>query len=281
VQLYSLQRDGYHTALTAAQVAELFHAGRLVRDDPCKATGNKKWRTIDELFPLLKYELPAGPRHQIDNSRRSRSIIVAASIVAVLVVSSAVWLTLHGFRLVANPVATSQRGLIADAGASSNNTASVQQSPSSVSHVRSTYQSNVQTDFNSVGANTRLEQERVRREQLQRERADLADRLRRENQRQQAEASRAAGRNILLPLDETKAVQVDGSSVNVKVHDNDVVSFDVWINGAWRRNMKKERGISGSGTDEALIYSSGRARLYYVWEISGKLNYCLLRVRGE
>lgn len=32
-------------------------------------------------------------------------------------------------------------------------------------------------------------------------------------------------------------------------------------------------------TDETLIYSTGATALYYVWEISGTLNHCLLRVR--
>src|SRR4051794_19892062 len=46
-----------------------------------------------------------------------------------------------------------------------------------------------------------------------------------------------------------------------------------------RRAMKKEQGISGSPTDETLIYTDGRTSLYYVWEISGRLNHCLLRSR--
>ncbi|MGI9087483.1 MAG: hypothetical protein ACR2HH_07065 [Chthoniobacterales bacterium] len=67
----------------------------------------------------------------------------------------------------------------------------------------------------------------------------------------------------------------------MKIHDNDVTSFDVWINGSWRREVKKEKGITQSGTDETFIYNNGRASLYYVWEISGKLNYCSLRVRNN
>jgi hypothetical protein len=74
-------------------------------------------------------------------------------------------------------------------------------------------------------------------------------------------------------------VNVGGTGVSVKIHDNDVTSFDVWINGQWRREVPKQKGITQSRTDETLIYDSGRARLYYVWEISGRINHCLLRVR--
>jgi hypothetical protein len=56
VKLYDLLVDGYHTPLTAAQIGELFHAGRLRRTDPCKEAGHKEFRTLDELFPLLKYD---------------------------------------------------------------------------------------------------------------------------------------------------------------------------------------------------------------------------------
>ena len=67
----------------------------------------------------------------------------------------------------------------------------------------------------------------------------------------------------------------------MKIHENDVTSFDVWINGSHRREVPKQKGITQSRTDETLIYDGGRARLYYVWEPSGKLNHCLLRVRED
>jgi len=55
VKLYDLLVEGYHTPLTASQIAELFHAGQIQRNDPCKEVATERWRTIDELFPLLKY----------------------------------------------------------------------------------------------------------------------------------------------------------------------------------------------------------------------------------
>jgi hypothetical protein len=55
VKLYDLLVEGYHTPLTASQIAELFHADQIQRNDPCKEVGTERWKTIDELFPLLKY----------------------------------------------------------------------------------------------------------------------------------------------------------------------------------------------------------------------------------
>ncbi len=91
---------------------------------------------------------------------------------------------------------------------------------------------------------------------------------------------RAAGEEIILQLDTDSIVRLGGSSVTVKIHDNDIVSLDVWINGVCRRELKKEKGITGSRTGETLLYANGRASLYYVWDISGKLNHCRLRVRN-
>ena len=92
---------------------------------------------------------------------------------------------------------------------------------------------------------------------------------------------KVAGQDVIIPLDEDMIISHGGMSVRVKIHDNDVTSFDVWINGAWHREVPKQKGITHSGTDETLIYSSGGAQLYYVWELSGKLNHCRLRVRED
>lgn len=92
---------------------------------------------------------------------------------------------------------------------------------------------------------------------------------------------KARGQDAIIPLDQPCVVNVGGSPVTVKIHDNDVTSFDVWINGSYRREVRKQKGITQSRTDETIIYDSGRARLYYVWELSGKLNHCRLRVRED
>ncbi len=60
---YEIHVEGYFTPLTADKISELFAAGRLRRNDPCRKVGQEGWRTIDELFPLLK--------HEASNSRTS------------------------------------------------------------------------------------------------------------------------------------------------------------------------------------------------------------------
>jgi hypothetical protein len=120
------------------------------------------------------------------------------------------------------------------------------------------------------------EQSRREQAQAQQQRQQQTEALR---QQRLLEEQKAAGRNEHVPLDQWQIVNVGGEAVRVKIHDNDVTSFDVWINYDFRREVKKEKGITHSGTDETLIYSNGRASLYYVWEISGRINHCLLRVR--
>jgi hypothetical protein len=110
-------------------------------------------------------------------------------------------------------------------------------------------------------------------------RAQLQGDLDRANdERRQREQQLAVGRDQPLPLDHWQVINVGGEPVSIKIHDNDVTSFDLWINGVRRGEVKKEKGITGSGTDEILIYNNGRAALYYVWEIS-KLGHCMLRIR--
>jgi SHS2 domain-containing protein len=92
---------------------------------------------------------------------------------------------------------------------------------------------------------------------------------------------KATGQDLIIPLDRQTLVRVSGINLNVMIHDNDVTSFDVWIDGSRRRGVRKQKGITQSGTDETLIYAIGRASLYYVWEISGTLNHCRLRIRED
>jgi hypothetical protein len=74
VQLFEILQDGFHTPLTEAQIAELFQADRLGRDTPCKAVSKKDWRTIDELFPLLKYETSSQFRDPISEAENEFSV---------------------------------------------------------------------------------------------------------------------------------------------------------------------------------------------------------------
>lgn len=56
-----MKARGFHSALNSREIDRLFRAGVLGGRQPCKPKGEARWRTIDELFPLLKYEADAGP----------------------------------------------------------------------------------------------------------------------------------------------------------------------------------------------------------------------------
>jgi regulator of protease activity HflC (stomatin/prohibitin superfamily) len=127
----------------------------------------------------------------------------------------------------------------------------------------------------------RAEQERLAAAKKAREQAQAARIAQERAEAEQRELQKGADRTATIPLDHPSIVpNVGGSDVTVKIHDNDVASFDVWINGTKRRQVTKRKAVTGSRIDEALIYSNGRSRLY-VSEISGKQNHCLLRVREE
>jgi hypothetical protein len=81
VQLFEILQDGFHTPLSATQIADLFHAGRLGRNTPCKALSKKEWRTIDELFPLLKYETSSQFRDSTSHAEIAFSIKHSALVI--------------------------------------------------------------------------------------------------------------------------------------------------------------------------------------------------------
>ena len=56
MKFYELQVEGYHTPLSPDQIADLYRAGRLRNSDPCREIASPRWKTIDELFPLLKHD---------------------------------------------------------------------------------------------------------------------------------------------------------------------------------------------------------------------------------
>src|SRR5438270_5684674 len=88
VQLFEILQAGFHTPLTEAQIAELFQAGRLNRHTRCKPANQAHWRTIDELFPLLKYHAPwqfASKSPEMSNDSLLRRAIIVGSGLAVAV----------------------------------------------------------------------------------------------------------------------------------------------------------------------------------------------------
>jgi len=297
VNLYDVMADGYHTPLTKTQIAELFHAGRLGRDQPCKQVEKKDWRTIDELFPLLKYN-SSGPV-PYENSDSTPLSPNARTLTLLLLVSVLVTLALLSYFFTRSTSDDSGRGLsrtsltkqlpagptAQESYVSSNiapSPASVLLSEEQSSGVLVVQPTSSDASRQSLDAEkARLAQERLRAEHGQRQQAQAAqDRVNAEAR--ERERQKAAGRDVIAPYDQfTLVPNLGGSDVVVKIHDADVASIDVWINYSRPVRITKQKGISGSRTDETLIYSTGRAKLYYVWEISGTLNHCLLRVRDE
>ena len=80
---------GHRTALTGTQIAGLFQAGQLTRNDPCKEAEQAEWRTIDELFPLLQHGPTARSLYQPTELHSSRGRILAwATAISILVISA-------------------------------------------------------------------------------------------------------------------------------------------------------------------------------------------------
>lgn len=265
MQFYDVLSGGHRTALTKPQIDGLFHAGQLGRNDPCKEAEQAEWRTIDELFPLLKYGPSSLSLYQPAQLHSSRARVVAwTAAISILVIAAG---GLAGYFVLRGGGQGSGKAITA---ASATNPR-----PSVTYTIENPY-------FRSQ--QERAAQERLRAAQNAREQLQVA-RLAQDRaaaEKKERETQKAAGRTERIPLDQSSVVpNVGGSDVTVKIHDNDVTSFDVWINGDRRRQVRKQKGITNSRTDETLIYSNSRARLYYVWEISGKPNGCLLRVRDE
>lgn len=305
VILYDLLDDGYHSPLTREQISELFHAGRIKKDDPCKAAAASSWRTVDEIFPLLKYGGPTLPHEKPELVALSPLLlagIVAFAVTCLIALFLRVTLRSHGpdIATVDTPHQTHvPRNLRANISAPAfvysmqptsarlggNPTLSSNVAPATVSPqvmISAAQTDSTQSEYDRIERERkRLEQERLAREQTQREQAALAERMRAENEQRQANAQRAAGQDTIFERERDGVVNVGGETVNLRLHDNDVTSIDYRLNYRWYRDVKKEKGITGSRTDETLLYGNGRASLYYVWELSGQLNHCRLRVRDN
>lgn len=87
VDLYEVKGRGFASALNSREISQLFRAGQIGPGLPCKPRGEARWRTIDELFPLLKYGAVARPLRFGDAGRsgnRGPLISAGAVIVALL-----------------------------------------------------------------------------------------------------------------------------------------------------------------------------------------------------
>jgi hypothetical protein len=89
VQFYDVVAGGHRTALTRTQIAGLFQAGQLTRNDPCKEAEQTQWRTIDEVFPLLKNEPAPRSLYQPTELHSPRSRVAAlTAVISILVISA-------------------------------------------------------------------------------------------------------------------------------------------------------------------------------------------------
>jgi hypothetical protein len=297
VNFYEVLLPGYYSPLTKTQITELFQAGQLKRNDACKAVAQREWKTIDELFPLLKYGSLGPAPYSFEETALEpvprRLLLIFAALITGCAAIALCWYYFSGDR---TEVITRSAKTVSEW---PQIVAPTNPPPRVSRHAQVTRSSapypvtitNVQPVTSSQDApapvhfprNTVASHEAQLAEQ--RRQADERQRNQIERQRLAAERARqeekAAGQDSVIPLDRHMVVNVGGTAVDVMIHDNDTTSFDVWIDGYRRREVPKQKGISQSRTDETFLYGTGRANLYYVWELSGKVNHCRLRVREE
>jgi hypothetical protein len=94
VIFYNVLADRHRAPLTKTQIGDLFHAGLLGLNQACKQVEEEGWRTIDELFPLLRYETPTRRSlYQPTDVHGSKGRNPAWAILSSILVISAVSLT--------------------------------------------------------------------------------------------------------------------------------------------------------------------------------------------
>ncbi len=266
---YDVKAEDCHNPLTSQEIAERIQAGRFQRNEPCRKVGENEWRTIDELFPLPEHG--SGNRVEPSSDKPEQRptafpLGIAAALATAFLAGGIHFLWLRPAHRAA-AIADLERHNTVLPGAPNSG---YSYSPTTPRNPGSESLRNNQK---------RLETERRQRGQLARDQARRADRTRGKAEEQARVTHKAAGTDYHVPFDEDYDLRDPLMNARVRVHDNDVTTFDIWINGAHYRNVQKLKGFIHSGTDETVIYSDGRASLYYVWAISGQLNRCILRVR--
>lgn len=273
MDLYEVMAPGCHTPLTSQEIEGLFQASQLSRDEPCRKLGEAKWRTLDEIFPLLKYA-PAGYACEPYGGqlrRKWKPFAVAAGLVAILLAWGGYYVWNQVPRLsrdVVLPPKPAFRAAVLPV---------VARFASVPPRLALPYRT-APSPYKSANL-ARLETEKRQRETRGAIRASQVDRMR-QDEAERAQATRKAdGTDYHVPLDVYYDLRDPLMVARVRVRDNDVTSFDIWIERSYYREVQKQKGITQSRTDETFIYNNGRASLYYVWEIAGEINHCMLRVR--
>ncbi|HEY1581516.1 MAG TPA: hypothetical protein VGF73_00290 [Chthoniobacterales bacterium] len=94
MDLYDVKGRGPHSPLNDREIGRLYRAGVLNGRHPCKPCGEAAWRTIDQLFPVLRYEASAPP-FRFEEARAFRGSFRYAAVVLVLVLFGLGLLYLH------------------------------------------------------------------------------------------------------------------------------------------------------------------------------------------
>jgi hypothetical protein len=54
---FVLNLSGYESeAMTLSDIRKLYQEGTISRHTPCRGRRDERWSTVDDLFPMLKYE---------------------------------------------------------------------------------------------------------------------------------------------------------------------------------------------------------------------------------
>jgi hypothetical protein len=75
MDLYDVKARGFHCPLNYREISRLYRAGQFSGRQACKPKSEARWQTIDELFPLLKYEAAAPPLRFEDPPQRRRRVM--------------------------------------------------------------------------------------------------------------------------------------------------------------------------------------------------------------
>ena len=105
MDLYDIGARGFSGPLNAREISQLFRAGLLHPRIPCKPKGDATWRTIDELFPLLKYEAAAPRLHFDQESGAGGRVFVRSAKLVLCLLGALAALHFH-----ARPVPNSSSG---------------------------------------------------------------------------------------------------------------------------------------------------------------------------
>lgn len=276
MKLYDLLVEGYHTPLTADQIAELFRAGRLQRHDPCKEKEKAAWRTIEDLFPLLKYDSAAGipMRHAgaaiRDGGNINRRALLIGIFITLLAIS-AFFIGATYFRVSHEPV-RSESGVRVDA-----DTISQSSTPSPPATPRFTSTASYSNEQYETAR--RRQEERARQLEQTRvaEQRIISERL---QTQPPSQLNKSAKADLTVPLGTYTSLNVGGRRYRLAVHDDGPDEIRVIIDYAPPVRFQKHGGFEEREV-ETLILSNGDAHLYYVNTISDHIGHCTLRVRDE